>query len=808
MSKIDERNVNGWLSRKVGRRSVLQGMGAAGAVLLVGRAAAINEVLPEYGVEQVLTTADNEGMLKVSVKNGMILRVESLDAPTMEASAMGLNWHRRVYAPDRILYPMVRSDWEPGGGGDRTTRGQPRYRRVSWDEALDLVAGELQRVIDTYGNEAIYNTTTWSTSGSFHSKDTQLRRLLNLVGGFTTRLGNKSFACWSWAAPHFIGMGYPNHSMKDILDNGNLVIFWSADPVNTTRVGTATGQHEKWIKALRRKGTRVITIDPLHTETAELSDQWIAPRPGSDGAIMAAIANVMITEGLYDQDFIQQYTTGFEPFRAYVMGEEDGEPKTPEWAADVADVPAETIRALAMEYATTQGALLAMGWGVNRAEFGEHAAVMLPVALASMKGELGTNGGGLAVYIWGDHGRPQAIGRGPGRITSGSNPVTQLLLEQGFARQVLNAPVTYNHNGTEYTYPEPGKSEVKLAYIAAGSRVVNQHDQINQQLEALQKFETFIVQDSWWTAGARLADIVLPVSTLFERNDITQVDEYVVYQHKILEPLGESRTDFEICMALAERLGVKEAFTDGKETEDAWLRELYAASDVPMSYEAFREAGYHVFPTQDSPEIAASPFHAFRENPALNPLGTPSGRIHIHSDEVQGFGYEDCPGTPQWMEPTEWLGSTKTEQFPLHMITKHPVWRRHSSYDNVDALHGNSKIGGYEPVTLNPQDAAARGIEAGDVVRVFNDRGQVLCGARVTTAVRPGVVVLEQGAWYRPAEPGVVGSLDRGGCANVLTRESGSSQLAQSPIAHTNLVDLEKYEGDVAPNDYAPIQPA
>ena len=399
----------GWLSRQVGRRDVLRGMAVGGGVALVGRAAAINEILPAYGTEQVLSTADNEGLIQVVVKNGMILRVESLDAPTMEASHMALNWDRRVYASDRILYPMVRVDWQPGGAGDRTTRGEPRYRRVGWDEALDLVAAELSRVKDTYGNEAIFANSVggWSTKGNFHSKNAQRGRFMNLFGGSTGLQGNESYACWVWSAPHHIGMGYPNHSIKDILEHGNLVIFWSGDPANTTRVGTSTGQHIKWIKELRRKGARVITIDPLYTETAELSDQWIAPRPGSDGAIMAAIAHEMIANDLYDKEFIANYTVGFEPFHAYVMGTADGQAKTPEWAAEISDVPAETIRALAMEYATTEHALLAPGWGINRQESGEHASVMLPIALASMKGELGTDGGGLSVYIWGGHGDPR-----------------------------------------------------------------------------------------------------------------------------------------------------------------------------------------------------------------------------------------------------------------------------------------------------------------------------------------------------------------------------------------------------------------
>ncbi len=237
------------------------------------------------------------------------------------------------------------------------------------------------------------------------------------------------------------------------------------------------------------------------------------------------------------------------------------------------------------------------------------------------------------------------------------------MLEQYIAPSILNAPVTHNYNGEAITYPEPGKSEVKMFYWLGGSSL-NQQDNINQTLEAFRKLETIIVQDSWWTPASRFADIVLPINTLFERNDFSQSDEYVVYHHKIIDSLGESRSDFDVFTALSERLGFKDAFTDGKETEDAWLRELYSASDIPMSYDEFRAAGYHVFPTQDSPEIPASPFHAFRADPMTNPLATPSGKIHIHSDVVEAFGYPECPGTPQWMEPTEWLGSPMRREVP------------------------------------------------------------------------------------------------------------------------------------------------
>ena len=297
---------------------------------------------------------------------------------------------------------------------------------------------------------------------------------------------------------------------------------------------------------------------------------------------------------------------------------------------------------------------------------------------------------------------------------------------------------------------------------------------------------------------------MLPIATLFERNDITQFWRYVVYQHQILEPVGEARTDFEIFKELSKRLNFYDKFTSGLETEDAWLRKLYSMSDVPLSYDDFKRVGYFKLPIDETPYVA---FSEFRKDPKANPLKTASGKFEIYSETIASYKYPDCPPTPQWIEPFEWLGSAKTAQYPLHIVNKHPKWRRHSSYDNVQELHQYSKVNGFEPIFINPKDAADRTIATGDTVRVFNDRGQVLCGAVVTERIRPRVVVLQEGAWYRPSEPGKPGSLDQGGCTNSLTAQRGTSQLAQGPVCHDSLVQIEKYAGTVQPNDYAPILP-
>ncbi len=793
----------------VSRRRLLAGTAAVAAFPLVGAAPKSDDlILPPAGTEQILTTGDSEGLLDVHLRDGQVIGVSSLDSPANEASPMGLNWYQRAIASDRILYPMIRADWKPGGsGGDRSTRGMPKYRRATWEEALDLVAGELKRVKASYGNEAILGAVSggWQTAGQLHAKLAQVGRFLGLYGGYTTMIGNKSYACWQWGAPYSWGVQYPDDSMADTQANTNAMIFWASDPMDCLKVRAISyGRTRTWLQQLKARGVKMIAIDPLLTETGRMCDQWIAIRPGSDVALMAAMAYYMISEKKADTAFLAAYTVGYEPFRQYIMGETDGVKKTPDWAAKLTDLSVETITALAKFYAETPKVKITSSRGIQRCDHGEQNVRML-ITLALLKGEMGLPGGGLTFEIPGYAGQGDARlkARGPASFPGVANPVTQAIIEQRSAESLLNAPVVMNHNGKPYPYPQPGKSECKLAYWVGGA-TLNQHDDINLNLKAYGKFETIIVQDSWWTPATRMADIVLPVACLFERNDITQFWRYVVYQHKIMEPVGEARSDFEIFKELGKRLGIYDRFVMGMDSEDAWLRRLFSMGEPPMSYEDFKRVGFYKLPVDESPYVA---FADFRRDPKANPLKTASGKFEIHSETIAGYKYADCPPSPQFIEPFEWLGSAKAAQYPLHIFNKHPKWRRHSSYDNVEALHTFSKVKGFEPITMNPKDAADRGLVEGDVVRVFNDRGSILCGVRVTNEIRPRVVMIQEGSWYRPAEPGRIGSLDRGGCASSLTAQRGTSELAQGPVCHDSLVQVEKYTGDAKPNDWAPIVP-
>jgi len=810
MSVINELRSPDALDRnRVTRRRLLAGTAATAALPLMGAAPNSTDlILPPAGAEQILTSADNEGLINVHLRDGQVLGVSSLDAPANEASPMGLAWYDRAIASDRILYPMIRVDWKPGGsGGDRSTRGVPMYRRASWDEALGLVASELKRVKTSYGNEAIFGGVVggWSTAGALHSKMAQFNRFMGLFGGFTPRIGNKSYACWQYAAPYSWGVMYPDDSMADTMANTNGLILWASDPMDCLKpLAVGYGRTRTWMENLKARGVKLITIDPMLTESGRLCDEWLAIRPGSDVALMAAMAYYMISEKKADTAFLDTYTVGYEPFRKYIMGETDGVKKTPEWASKLTDLPVERITALAKFYAETPKVKIVSARGIQRCDHGEQNVRML-ITLALLKGEMGLPGGGLTFEVPGFAGQGDARlkARGPAAFPGVANPVTQAIIAQQSARTLMGAPITVNHNGSAYPYPQPGKSECKLAYWAGGA-TLNQHDDVNKNLKAYAKFETIIVHDSWWTPAARVADIVLPVACLFERNDITQFWRYVVYQHKIMEPVGEARTDFDIFKDLGKRVGTHDQFIMGMETEDAWLRRLYGMGAPPMSYEDFKKAGFYKLPIDEAPYVA---FSEFRTDPKANPLKTPSGKFEIHSETIENYKYAGCPGTPQFIEPFEWLGSTKAAQYPLHIINKHPIYRRHSSYDNVQSLQQFSKVAGFEPITMNPKDAAERGLANGDVARVFNDRGSVLCGVVVTNEIRPRVVMIHEGSWYRPAESGQIGSLDRGGCANSLTAQRGTSELAQGPVCHDSLVQIEKYTGEAKPNDWAPIKP-
>ncbi|KAA0574376.1 trimethylamine-N-oxide reductase TorA [Azospirillum sp. B21] len=721
----------------------------------------------------------------------------------------------QVYSPTRIRYPMVRRAWlEKGPGAAPETRGAGDFVRVSWEKALDLVAGEIKRVQTDFGPWGIYTGSYgWGPIGRVGNPQTMLKRLMNLTGGSVVSSSNYSKAGIEAIMPYVVGSidaEGPQTSHQTILDNTDLIVFWACDPLKNNQISAAIPDHGEygWFEAMKKAGKKAVFIDPVRTEGCKmLGAEWLPVRPHSDVALALGMAHTLLVENLHDKEFLENYTFGFDQFAQYLRGEKDGTPKTADWAASLCELPADTIRDLARRL-TKGRSMLVSGWTPQRQQYGEQFPWAF-VTLAAMVGQIGLPGGGFCQrYHLDNAGTPSANAPGlAGSLQIGKRKeIKPWPKEKGTtsipcARVVdmlLNPGTTYQHNGGTHIYPE-----IKLCYWAGGNPF-HHHQDRNRMVEAWAKIQTFIVQDFQWTATARHADIVLPATTSVERNDIERVGvvarKAVVAMKQLIDPVFESRNDYDIFVELAKRLGVEPEFSEGK-TELERVREIYedalkqaTAKKIPMpDFDTFwNKTGVVEFSTPDS-AVRRTKYADFREDPVINALPTATGRIEIYCKAIEKMGYDDCPPHPTWLEPSEWLGQ-RERKYPLHVNSSHPQFRLHSQL-NGTKVRELYAVGGREPCRINSADAAARGIKSGDVVRVFNGRGQCLAGAVVSDDIRPGVIELQEGAWYDPAEGGKPGTLCKYGDPNVLTPDIPTSKLGQATSAHTCLAEVELYKG-------------
>ena len=799
------------------RRQFLEAIGAAGALGMLGAGTSLvsfGAAAAEANSGEVLT-GSHWGAFRAKVQGGRIVSYTPWGKgllPTAQLKGV----IDSIYSPTRIKYPMVRRAYlEKGPGSDPASRGTGDFVRVSWDQALDLVTKELQRIEKTYGPAATFaGSYGWKSPGKLHNCQNLLRRMMNLKGGFVNSSGDYSTGASQIVMPHVVGtleVYEQQTAWPVVVDKSELVVFWGANPLLTNQIGWAIADHDGYagLKALKDSGKKVICIDPIKTETCTyFNAEWLAPKPQTDVALMLGIAHTLVAEKLHDTKFLSTYTSGFDKFQPYLMGEKDSTPKTAEWAAAICGIPADVIKELARRFAKNR-TMLASGWSLQRQHHGEQAHWML-VTLASMLGQIGLPGGGFGLsYHYANGGAPSADSPVMPGITDGGKAVAGAawLTESGAATipvgrvvdMLLNPGKPFDFNGKQAKYPD-----IKMAYWVGGNPFAHHQDR-NRMVKAFQKLETFIVQDFQWTATARHADIVLPATTSYERNDMEHVGDYsmrtIMAMKKVVEPMFEAKNDYDIFAAIAKRLGKEKEFTEGKSEMD-WIKSFYDAAlsqakakkvEMPDFDTFWKGAGVVEFPI--SAEAKSFVRHAkFREDPLLNPLGTPTGRIEIYSKNIEKMAYDDCPAHPTWMEPVERLDGPNTKA-PLHISTAHPHDRLHSQLCGT-VLRDGYAVGGRGPCLINTADAKARGIKDGDVVRVFNERGQILAGAKVTDAIRPGVVRVSEGGWYDPADPGKPGSLCRYGDVNVLTVDIGTSKLAQGNCGHTAVGDVEKYKGE------------
>jgi biotin/methionine sulfoxide reductase len=514
---------------------------------------------------------------------------------------------------------------------------------------------------------------------------------------------------------------------------------------------------------------------------------WIPLRPSTDTAVMLGLAHSLLVSGRHDGEFLENYCVGWDRLRAYLLGEPDGVPKTADWAGGVSGVDPDRLRSLASEMSVGR-TLITVSWSVQRNDHGEQPYWMA-AALAAMLGQIGLPGGGVG-YGYGAvglNGHPVGYHSLP-RLPQGRNQVTDFIPVARIADLLLHGGEEFDYNGEQYTYPE-----THLVYWAGGNPF-HHHQDLNRLSRAWQVPDTMICHEPFWNALAKHCDIVLPATTPLERSDIggSGNDDFIFWMEQVIDPVGEARNDYDIFSDLAKRLGVGDRFTENRTAEE-WLEHIYSRfhshhPDYP-ALEELRAAGHFQIPEEWIPPLV-SQIVAFRHDPATSPLKTPSGRIELFSETIEGFGYDDCPPHPSWLEPAEWLGNAG--RYALHMISNQPKTRLHSQWDHGETSL-NGKVNGREQIGISPADAATRGLQTGDQVRVYNQRGACLAAALIRSDLMPGVVQLATGAWWDPSEPD---GLCRAGNPNVLTRDVGTSRLAQGPTAQTCLVEVERFDGE------------
>lgn len=745
-------------------------------------------------------TGGHWGMFRVEVEQGRIVGV----APSPGDSDPSPLLHGLpdiVEHRSRVRRPAIRRGWLAGRHhSDTTTRGAEPFVAVPWDEALDMVAGEIDRVRRDHGNTSIYaGSYGWASAGRLHHPRTLMKRLFNLLGGFTEHVGDYSRGAALVIVPHVVGtqdpVGMKLTAWDSIIEHADMIVaFGGMAPKNFQIDSGGMGDHlgNAWMERVARRGIEVVNISPLRDDMSEVvGAPWLPLRPNTDTAMMLGIAHTLIAEGLHDRAFLGRYTVGFERFAAYVTGEADGTPKSADWAAAICEIDADTIRALARRMARGR-TMISLAYALQRADHGEQP-MWMGITLAAMLGQIGLPGGGFGIGYGSMGTKGGRRAPAPLRpVPAGENPARSFIPVSRISDMLLRPGATIDYNGRRITFPD-----IRMM-LWGGGNPFHHHQDINRLLEAWRKPETIVILEPFWTAAARHADIVLPVASTLERNDISAGwhDRTAYAMRKAIEPVGESRSNYAIVEQLAQRLGIHDTFTEGRD-EIGWIRCLYdmLAQQTPgaelPSFEAFWEAGQVLLPSDPEPHVL---FGEFRRDPERHPLATPSGRIEIFSEMIASFGYADCGGHPRWMEPAEWLGGGQVQRFPLHLVSGQPTNRLHSQND--PSPHSlASKTAGRETLTLHPDEASRRGLREGDTVRVYNDRGQCLAGLRLSDRLRPGIAHLPTGAWYDPAEPGSIGSLDLHGNPNLLTLDKGTSSLAQAPIAHSALVEVELWQG-------------
>jgi molybdopterin guanine dinucleotide-containing S/N-oxide reductase-like protein len=832
---------------------------------------------------------DGSSPMEVDSKNGRIVRIKALhynreydpeDYHPWKIDAHGKTFEpmdrkpappycfaykKRIYSPNRILYPLMRIDWDPNGNRNTQNRGKSKYKRISWDEALDIITSELKRIQKKYGMYAVLaQSDGHGETKTIHGPHGCQDRLLNLMGGHTKQARNPdSWEGWYWGAKHVWGMDgafgcqeRQTNTVSDFAENGQLLLVWGGDP-ETTPWGLASDQTCSSILYYYSEiGCEQIYIAPnLNYAAAVHADKWIPIHANTDAALHLAIAYIWMTEGTYDKKYVKTHTFGFDKFQDYVLGKEDGVPKTPKWAEGKCGVPSRIIKALASDWASKRTSTMhGFGGGMIRGPYSSEPA-RLEVLLLGMQG-LGKPGanqicvaalGGFApsddahahlrdmVKFISPTPRgilvPDVRGVYTGWIpdTSWYPMPKQFIPKTLIPEAILHPPIswygtTIAYEKTEdqfikYHYPVDGCSEVHMIWTDTPCWITCWNE-TNRIVEAYQSptIEFMLAQHPWMENDCTFADIVLPVAVNLELNDIGADrvgGQYntVFLEEKAVEPIGEAKSDYEIVCMIADKLGMLNEYTHGK-TIPQLIKESYQLSGVRdmVSWETLKKKKYYIVPTDPDWKTRKPGMAPFQEDPKENPVKTPSGKLEFYSQNLAKYFPDDKerPPVPHWIPQGETHQESRDHYraniYPLLMTTPHPRWRVHANMDELDWIREipSCKIRGmdgyqYEPVWIHPIDAAKRGIKQNDIVKVFNERGMVLAGAYVNERIMPGNVLMDHGSRYDPLE---LGKFDRGGAINTITPFNIVSKNAAGMVVNGFLVDVQPVDLDELKKKY------
>lgn len=753
-------------------------------------------------------TASHWGTYRVATDEQDRLTLTSFEKDP-DPSLMGNGMLETLDDPCRIGSPMIRRDFlKSGRNSDRALRGKDGFVEVSWDFALDLAAAELDRVRNDYGNEAIYaGSYGWASAGRFHHAQSQLRRFMNLFGGSVRSRDSYSYAAAEVILPHIVGsmanLLQEHTSWRSIREGGSLVVAFGGMALRNGQVNSGgAGQHTQRqdMCAAKEAGVQFVNISPCRDDVIpELEADWIAIRPGADMALMLALAHILVRDDLYNKDFLSRCCVGFDLFLPYLMGTDGQVRKDANWAEKLTGIASVEIEALAQRMAKTP-TLVNASWSLTRQQNGEQTYWML-VVLAAMLGGIGRAGEGFGLGLGATNGVGSDRSRLPwAALPSGPDPLNSFIPVARIADMLLNPGAEYKYNGENRVYPH-----VRMVYWAGGNPF-HHHQDLKRLRRAWQNVETVIVHEPHWTPTARHADIVFPATLGMERNDIaaSSRDDWLIASCQVKKPFQGARNDHDIFAGLAGRLTPCEgsnqdfegSFTAGRD-EAQWLRELYDQSrekgellghSLPDFDSFWKEGTFRLSP----PEDAQTLLKYFVKDPAAHPLATPSGLIEIFSQTIAEFDLAGQPGYPVWHEPEEWLGRSGQANYPLHLITHQPDRRLHSQLDHSSNSRAG-KIWEREPCKMSPNDAAARSLVEGDMVRLYNERGSCLSAVQIDPSVSTGVVMMATGAWYDPDDDDNC----KHGNPNCLTTDIPTSELAQGPSALTCLIEIEKFIRDI-----------